>query len=307
MRNDDGDLVSSQGGGPRVAVVTDSTSDLGAELAEDEGLRVVPMTVTFGNESFVSGVTLQADAFYKRLTQATTLPTTAQPNPNWFLEAWQDAADDGLEAVVSIHLSKHLSGTVGQARRLAGQARLPVTVVDSGQVGGGLALMALAAARTAATGATSSEVVRAAQRVGDRVVNRVVVDTMDNLRRGGRVSGTAALVGRALRVKPILGIEDGELTPVARARTSGRAFAAVASELRDAFGAVPITAIVTHAVAVDKAALAVEVLGGALDLQRHHVQVFGPVLGTHAGPGAVAVAAIPSAVLSVAGADRAEG
>lgn len=281
----------------RVAVVTDSTTDLDQAMAEAEGLRVVPMSVTFGTESFISGVTLQAEEFYERLEAASALPTTAQPNPNWFLEAWQDAADEGLEAVVSLHLSHQLSGTVAQARRLAPSAALPVTVVDSRQVGGGLALMALAGARTAATGATSSEVVTAARRVGDRVVNRVVVDTMDNLRRGGRVSGTMALVGKALRVKPVLGISGGTLQPMSRARTSSRAFEAIATTLSDEFGEVPLAVVVTHAVAPDKAEQALEILEDHLDVARHHVQVFGPVLGTHAGPGAVAVAAVPASLV----------
>jgi DegV family protein with EDD domain len=284
-------------GAARVGVVTDSTTDLPADIAERERIRVVPMTVTIGNESFISGVTLQADEFYRRLDAAATLPTTAQPNPHWFLEAWRDVADDGHEAAVSLHLSHKLSGTVGQARRLAPSSPVPVTVVDTGQVGGGLALMALAAARTAATGATSSEVVRAADRVGERVVSRVVVDTTEYMRRGGRVSGTRALVGRALRVKPILGVVDGALEPMGRARTSGRAFEAIARELADEFGAVPLTIVITHAVAPDTARLALDVLGASVQVQDHHVQQFGPVLGTHTGPGAVAVAAVPSSLV----------
>jgi len=290
--------VSEPRDGQRVAVVTDSTADLSAAMAEDLDLRVVPMSVTFGNETFISGVTIDDEEFYRRLDSAPTLPTTAQPNPHWFLEAWQDAADDGHEAVVSLHVSRELSGTVSQARRLAATATLPITVVDSRQVGGGLALMVLAAQRAARANGTSSEVVLAARRVGEQVVNRVVVATMENLRRGGRVSGPQALVGRALRVRPILGVQDGAIVPMGRTRTQRRAFDDIAHELLDAFGDVPMAAVVTHAVAPSVADMAVEVLDEALDLRQHHIQVFGPVLGTHAGEGAVAIAAVPAALVA---------
>lgn len=283
--------------GPRVAVVTDSTADLSAELAEGLGLRVVPMSVTFGNESFISGVTIDNEEFYRRLATAATLPTTAQPNPHWFIEAWQDAADEGNEAVVSLHVSKELSGTVSQARRLAATASLPITVLDSRQVGGGLALMALAAQRVAVAGGTTSEIALAAKRVGDRVINRVVVATMDNLRRGGRVSGPQALMGKALRVRPILGVQDGAIVPMGRARTQRRAFHDIADELVTTFGDVPIAVVVTHAVAATVAEMAIDVLHESIDLQSHLVQEFGPVLGTHAGPGAVAIAAVPASLV----------
>lgn len=281
----------------RVAVVTDSTADLSPSLAESEGLRVVPMSVTFGNDTFISGVTIDEDEFYRRLGEAASLPTTAQPNPHWFIEAWQDAADEGHEAVVSLHVSRELSGTVSLARRLAATAPLPITVVDSRQVGGGLALMALAAQRVAAAGGTPSEVVARATRVGEAVVNRVVVATMDNMRRGGRVSGTQALVGRALRVRPILGVQDGAVVPMGRARTQRRAFEGIADEVVETFGDVPIVAVVTHAVAPTVAEMALEVLDDRLSLAHHHVQLFGPVLGTHTGQGAVAIAAVPDRML----------
>jgi len=285
---------------PRVAVVTDSTADLSRSMAEAEGLRVVPMSVTFENETLVSGVTIDDDEFYRRLEVATSLPTTAQPNPHWFIQAWQDAADDGHEAIVSLHVSKELSGTLSQARRLATTATLPITVVDSRQVGGGLALMALAGQRVAAAGGSTSEVVAMATRIGEAVVNRVVVATMDNMRRGGRVSGAQALVGKALRVRPILGVEDGAVVPMGRARTQRRAFEAIADEIVATFGDVPIVAVVTHAVAPTVADMALDVLRERVQLARHHVQLFGPVLGTHTGSGAVAIAAVPDLMLPAA-------
>jgi hypothetical protein len=138
-----------------VGVVTDSTADLPLALADELGLRVVPMTVTFRDRTFISRVTISDEEFYERLAASAELPTTAQPNPAWFEEAYADCADEGLDAAVSIHVSKQLSGTVSSAMRAAEDAPLPVTVMDSRQVGGGLALMALAAQKVAQSGGSA--------------------------------------------------------------------------------------------------------------------------------------------------------
>lgn len=283
--------------GARVGVITDSTADLPLELAEGAGLRVVPMSVTFGSETLISRVSISDEEFYQRLAATASLPTTSQPNPHWFIEAWQDAADDGCTAVVSLHVSRHLSGTVSQAQRLAADAPLPVTVVDSLQVAGGLALMALAAQRTADQGADVDEVVAAAGRVGDAVSNRMVVDTMDYLRRGGRVTGVRAVVGKALRVRPILGVTEGRIESIGKARTMLRAIERIGDELHERHGDQPLALVITHALAPEAAAAALDQLGHQLEVARSLTTVFGPVLGTHTGPGAVSIAAVPDHLL----------
>lgn len=277
-----------------VAVVTDSTADLPNDVAERFGLRVVPMSVTFGTTTEVSRVTMSDEEFYVRLASATALPTTAQPNPHWFIEAWQDAADDGCEAVVSLHVSRELSGTVSQAQRLSAEAVLPVTVVDSRQVAGGLALMAVAGQRVAAGGGSVARVVAAAEAVGEVVVNAMVVDTMEYLRKGGRVSGAAATLGRALRVRPILGVRDGRMEPVGRARTVRAGIERMVDAIEEQHGQTPLAIVVTHGLAPDGADLALERVRERLVVDSSLVTVFGPVLGTHAGPGAVAIAAAPA-------------
>ena len=280
--------------GHRVGVVTDSTADLPIDLADERGLRVVPMSVTFGDVTYISQVTITPQQFYDRLRAATVLPTTAQPNPAWFQEAYQDCVDDGLEAAVSIHVSRELSGTVQSARLAAQRAGLPVEVVDSRQVGGGLALMALAAQRAAEAGGDVAAVMAAAERVRQGLVNLVVVDTLDYLRRGGRLSGTQAFVGTMMRVKPILTVSDGRIEPLERARTFSRALERLATLVGDHVGDVPADVVVTHALAPDRAAELWEALGARIEVARSLTTVFGPVLGTHTGPGAVAVAAVPS-------------
>lgn len=283
-------------GGP-VAVVTDSTADIPNDVAEDWGLRVVPMSVTFGTTTEISRVTISDEEFYARLDTATSLPTTAQPNPHWFIEGWQDAVDDGCGAIVSLHVSRELSGTASQAQRLAPSAAVPVTVEDSRQVAGGLALMAIAAQRAADRGGRVDEVVAVARRVGAAVVNMVVVDTMDYLRRGGRVTGAQATIGRALRVRPILGVEDGRIEPMGRARTMRSGIERIVDTIHEHHGDVPVSLVVTHALAPEAAEQALRVARERLDVAASLTTVFGPVLGTHTGPGAVALAAAPVALV----------
>lgn len=278
----------------RVGVVTDSTADLPLDLADELDLRIVPMSVTFRDATFISRVTISDEEFYERLATTDVLPTTAQPNPAWFEEAYADCADDGLEACVSLHLSRELSGTVASARRAAEDAPLPVHVEDSRQVGGGLALMALAALRAADQGSDLDGVLTAARRVRDGVVNVMVVDTLENLRRGGRVSGMQALVGNVLRVRPILGVRDGRVEPLERARTTTRALDRLVDRVVEGVGDEPADVVVTHALAPERADELWERLRKRVEVARELTTVFGPVLGTHTGPGAVAVAAAPA-------------
>lgn len=278
-----------------VGVVTDSTADLPLELADDVGLRVVPMSVSFRDQTFISRVTISDEEFYARLAEATQLPTTAQPSPAWFEEAYADCVDDGLNACVSLHVSRELSGTVAAARRAAQDVDLDVRVVDSRQVGGGLALMALAAQRIAAAGGSVEEVVGAAEQARAGLVNVMVVDTLENLRKGGRVSGTQALVGNVLQVKPILTVREGRIEPVDRARTFRRALDALVERVADGLGGAPADVIVTHALAPERADELLTRLRERVEVVSQLTTVFGPVLATHTGQGAVAVAATPAA------------
>lgn len=273
-----------------VAVVTDSAADLSLELAEGRDLRVVPMSVAFGSDVRISGVTISDEEFYARLGTAQALPTTSQPAPPWFEEAYADAADAGADAIVSIHVSGALSGTVGLARRVADSAALPVEVVDSRQVSGGQALMVLAAQRAAAAGGGVPDVLRAAHRVRDDLESLVVVDTLDYLKKGGRVSGLQALVGSVLRVKPVLGVRDGRVEVVERTRTWSRARDRLVEHAVDHLRGRPAHAVVTHALAPDRAADLLDHLDERAEISDSLTMRIGPIIGTHTGPGAVALA-----------------
>jgi DegV family protein with EDD domain len=278
----------------RVAVVTDSTADLPADLVEELGIRVVPMSVTFGERTFISRITITDEEFYARLEGSAELPTTAQPAPGWFEEGYADAHDDGCEAVVSIHLSDALSGTVSVARTMGERAQLPVHVVDSRQVGCALGLVVLAAHRAAAGGAGVEEVLRAAERATEAVRSYVVVDTLDYLKRGGRLTGAQALVGSVLRVKPILGVVDGRVELLERTRTWSRAVDRLATLVSEAADGQPIRCAVSHALAPQRAEQVWSALADDVWLYDRLDSVIGPVVGTHTGPGTVAVAVLPA-------------
>jgi DegV family protein with EDD domain len=278
-----------------VAVVTDSTADLPSALVESIGLRVVPLSVTFGDESFIAGVTLSREGFYERLAASDRIPTTSQPAPVWFEEAYADCVDDRKDAIVSIHCSSVLSGTVGLARDRGARMPIPVEVVDSRLVGGALGLAALAAHRVAEDGGSVEAVVAAAERVRAAARSLIVVDSLDHLKRGGRVTGTQAAVGTAMRVKPLLHLtHEGRVEVLERTRTWSRALDRVTERAVAAAGGAPVDMVIVHAVAPGRADELTERLMARLEVREHHRTLIGPIVGTHVGPGAVGVALVPT-------------
>ncbi len=279
----------------RVAVVTDATADLPDELSTARRPLVVPLSVAFGDEvSSTDGSSADAARFYTRLAAADVAPMTSQPPPPAFDEVYAACARDGFERVVSVHCSAVLSGTFAVARDAARRAPLPVEVIDSRLVGGSLGLAVLAAQRAADAGAGAGVVIDEIARVRDTSIGLIVVDSLEYLRRGGRLSAAQATVGGALRVKPILRLHDGAIVVDERVRTFSRALerlVAIAAEQHR--GTVDVA--IVHAMTEER----------ATELERHaSVQLrvgdlwratIGPVVGTHVGPGAVGIAVVPHA------------
>lgn len=278
-----------------VAVVTDSTCDLPRDLAEALDIRVVPLSVSFGEREAYSRVSVTDEEFYAELEASDELPTTSQPVAAWFEEAWADARDAGHQAVVSLHLSDELSGTVQRARTLAAEAPLPVTVVDSRQVSGGLALQVLAAVRVAAAGGSVEEVVAATSEVRRHTVSLLVVDTLTYLRRGGRLSTSQAVLGAALRMRPLLGVQAGRIELLDRERTWSRAIDRLVERAAGEAADGPQRAVVAHALAPERAQEVLAAVRERIEVVEHLEVVVGPVVGTHTGPGAVGVALAPAA------------
>jgi DegV family protein with EDD domain len=272
-------------------VVTDSTADLPDTT---DGVEVVALSVAFGDETFVPGETIDAEGFYARLASSATLPVTSQPTPDAFARTYARLAAAGARQVVSVHCSSALSSTVDSARVAAQHAPVPVRVVDSRLVGGVLGLAVLAAARIADAGGDADAVVAAVERVRDQGVGLLVVDTLEYLRRGGRLSGPQAALGTALRVKPLLHVIDGRVEVRERARTLTRALGRAVDVVEGVASGGDVDVMVVHAAVPERAAALAEQIDGRVRVRARHVAEIGPIVGAHVGPGAVGVAAVPA-------------
>ncbi len=291
----------------RVVVVTDSTASLPAQVAEEHGVVVVPLQVVIGAEVLDEGAEGATPERVAAALKEWTPVSTSRPSPAVMLETYRRAAEDGATAIVSVHLSAEMSGTFESAHLAALEAPVPVIPVDSRQVGVATGYAALAAARAAADGATVEEAAYAARDCAERSSSLFYVDTLEYLRRGGRIGATAALLGGALAVKPLLRIEDGRVAPLERVRTSARALArleelavtsaeALAGGL-DPEGAVHLDVAVAHLANPDRAAALAEHLQERLGERLADATVscgeLGAVLGAHVGPGMIAVCVAP--------------
>ncbi|HZT16337.1 MAG TPA: DegV family protein, partial [Gaiellaceae bacterium] len=237
------------------AIVLDSTADFPDAPERFENVRVVPLYVRFGDESFRDYVDIQPDEFYARLESAPSPPTTSQPTPADFLAAYEKLAPR-YERILSLQISSTLSGTFASAQLAAEQLGGDrVRVVDTRTVSASLSLLALAVRRRLERGTTDEEIDALVERYGREHRLLFTVNTLDYLARGGRIGRAAALAGNLLNVKPILTIRDGEVAPVRRVRGSRQALAELARTLQGATRDAPSQRIgIAHAAAPDRAA-----------------------------------------------------
>ena len=274
-----------------VAIVSDSTGYLTPELIPP-GVTVVPVAVVVGGQAFDEGVEISVDEVADALRRRTAV-STSRPAPARFALAYAELADQGHDAIVSVHLSGELSGTFDAARAAAREAAVPVIAVDSRTVGTALGFAVRSAAEVAARGAAAEEVASAARRRADASRTWFVVDSLDQLRRGGRIGAAQALLGNALMVKPILGLDDGKIVPLEKQRTIGRASARMA-ELACAYAdAEPADVIVQHCAAGQRAAELATTLSAALPGATVHVVEIGAVISAHVGLGTLSIAVCP--------------
>lgn len=273
---------------PNVRIVTDSASDLPADLARQHGISVVPLTVRFGDEELADGVDLTPSDFWARCRRSPTLPETSAPSPGQFEEVFRAAEREGYDGALCITLSSQLSATF-QAAQVAAQAvgdAFPVRVVDSRSVSMAEGLICLGAAQTAESGKDVDELVAEVDRLAARTRLVAALDTLENLRKGGRVGGAAALVGSVLSIKPVIEVRDGRVEPESKQRTRARALRHLADKVRDQ----PVERMaVVHGNAPDLDAF-IDMLGPSHSRDRIIVADIGAVIGTHAGPGAIGVA-----------------
>lgn len=276
-----------------VRIVTDSSCDLSAADIERYRITVVPLTIRFGDEEFTDGQDLSADGFYEKMAASDELPSTAAPAPGAFEAAFRELAASGADAVVCVNLSFALSAT-GESAQNASRAlegEVDVRVVDSGKVSVGLGLMAKAAAAAAEAGHSADEIEAQLAELKDRVFIYAVLDTLDNLKKGGRIGTAQALLGSALSIKPCLDLTSGVVEEAGKQRTRGKARTWLTKQVAEA-GELEQLAI-AHGAADDIDDFTAS-LGDAPAHSPLTVTLIGPVVGTHAGPGVIAAAYVPA-------------
>lgn len=271
---------------PNVKVVTDSTCDLPQDVLDDNNITVVPLTVRFGNDEFVDGQDLSPAEFWQRCETFDSLPTTAAPSPGAFESAFRAAADSGHDAVVCINISSELSATA-QSAALAATAvadTIPVEVIDSRWLTTALGTIAQNAASAARNGASAAEVTDAVRNLIPRMHLYAALDTLENLKKGGRIGSAKALVGTLLSIKPVITVKEGAVHEEAKPRTRSKALAYLADKVAAAGGVEDVW--VMHGAASDVSDL-VERLQAHVPTVR--VGDIGAVIGTHAGRGVIGV------------------
>ena len=274
-----------------VAVVTDSTAYLPAELSGSYDLTVVPLTVVINGAEGVEGEQISPAEVARALSARRSVVSTSRPAPSQFTEAYRKLLDAGAEGIVSVHLSAKLSGTYEAACLAAAELGDQVRVVDSKTTGMGLGFTALAAAQAAAEGKDRAAVREAAADHASRVSTLFYVDTLEFLRRGGRIGAAQALLGTALSVKPILHVVDGVIVVRDKVRTAGRALAKLVDFAVEAAGDGEVDIAVHHLEAPDRATALADAIALRLTdrLRDCYITEIGAVVAAHVGPGVAGV------------------
>ncbi len=271
-----------------VHIITDSSCDLSEEVAAGLGITVVPLEIRFGMQSFTDRVELSTADFWMRCRTSEELPSTAAPSPGAFAQAYQRAADAGASEVVVITLSGDLSATIEAAQQAASEppSGLACHVVDSRTVSAGLGLLVIAAAELAATGADGSQIADAVRASAQRVRVHAALDTLENLRKGGRIGAAQSLLGSVLSIKPLITVTDGRVEPAGKQRTRTRALAHLVDLVATEGPNISVIAVM-HADCDDVDDFVARI--APLTDTEPRVMLIGPVVGAHAGVGTIGV------------------
>lgn len=277
----------------KFAVVTDSTAYIPAEYIKKHNITVAPLVLIWGDETFHDGVDIHSEEFFSRLKTAKVMPSTSQTSPTTMQSIFQPLVDQGLE-VLGIFISSKLSGTLQsatQAKEMMGSAGDKVTLIDSQSTAMALGFQALAAAQAMEAGASLKEYAAIAEKAHERSGMLFAVDTLEFLHRGGRIGSAQRFIGAALNLKPILAIKDGRIEGIERIRTKSKAQARILELVSEQVkGKSNIRVAAFHANAVDDAKALLELAKQQLNPAEAILTEISPVIGTHAGPGAVGLA-----------------
>lgn len=273
---------------PGVHIVSDTASDLPPGMAAENGIELVPLTVRFGADELVDRRDLTPAEFWSRVATSRVLPETAAPSPGAFEEAYRRAAEAGASGVVCVTISSSLSATYDAARLAGGavEGTIPVRVVDSRAVSMAEGIVALTAARLAAEGRDLDGVAEGAEAIVPRTRTYAALDTLDNLRKGGRIGAAQALLGSMLSIKPVIEVAGGKVEPESKQRTRGKSLRYLADKVRQASPVENLSVVHGSAPDVDEL---VSLLAGFHPRDQITVAEIGAVIGTHGGPRVIGV------------------
>ncbi len=272
-----------------IKIVTDSSADLPAQLAEELGITVVPLYVRFGNEVYRDQIDISADEFYQRLQHDPVHPSTTQPSPQDFTDVYQKLALEA-DGIVSIHISAKLSGTCNSA--LQGKKMIeegcPIEVIDSQTLTMGLGMISIAAAKVANAGGDIQQVVEEVKQMIPRIHLLFTLDTLKYLALGGRIGKAKALLGAVLNVKPILAIKEGEVVPAGQVRSRSKGIGRLFDFVQSTSNVQDLAII--YNTTPDEAQTLIERIAPIFAKEKIVIARLGPLLGVHAGPGALVIA-----------------
>ncbi|MCM3571551.1 DegV family protein [Mesobacillus subterraneus] len=271
----------------KIKIVTDSTCDLNNELIEKWGIIVVPLSISINGENYLDRVDISPKEFMEKMKASPDLPKSSQPPAGEFLKVYDELAADGFE-IISIHMTGGMSGTVRSAESAAQMTRAKVNVVDSRFISKALAFQVLEAAQLAAAGKTADEIVARLNKIREQTRLFVVVDTLENLVKGGRIGKGRAMIGSLLNIKPIASLEGGEYTPVSKARSHSQVVKYLSNQFAaDTEGKTIKGVGLVHA---EGEGLAERIKAAVIETSGYDdfsIEETTPIVSTHTGPGAI--------------------
>ena len=276
-----------------VAVVTDSTASIPQNALEGLDIPTIPLWLIWEDERYRDGVDISPEAFYRRLRERDTIPSTSQPSVGEFVDFYRRVAEEReTDTIVGAFISSKISGTVASAQAAVAQVpELNVTVIDSYTASMGLGFLTLAAAREASRGASAQEVAAAANEVRQRLTVLFTVDTLEYLHKGGRIGGAKRFLGTMLSIKPLLHLNEGCVEPMCQIRTKQRALAEMLDRAEESLDGKAMAELsVIDADCRGESEGVAELAKERFNLSRVYLTPVSPVIGTHAGPGTIGMA-----------------
>jgi DegV family protein with EDD domain len=273
----------------KIKIITDSTADLRDEQIKKYSIEVVPLTITIDDKSYTDRVDISPVEFLEKMGQSKELPKTSQPSTGTFLELYDRYTDEGYD-IISIHMTGGMSGTVRSAESAAQMAKGNVTVIDSRYISKALSFQVLEAADLVSKGKTLQEIVKHLEKVREQTRLFLMVDTLENLVKGGRIGKGKAFLGSLLNIKPIASLEGGEYTPASKVRSYSQVIKYLVKQFSEDVKGKNVKRIgIVHSEAKDLVSQLSNALNGISDYQNIEIDYTTPVIATHTGKGTIAL------------------